>query len=653
MVLALDFSVIAGTMALLTIPLQAQTAGAIEIGVRFTILFSATATLILYLSGLYRRNWRFVSVADCGFLVFTILWAFGLSWAFTLGFSKLRHNGLQLLPLAFVHFCMATLSMQMMRIARRAWRELAMRRAMDKDMAARPAAARRALLIGDPEWAVSVIELVKADKASPINIVGVLLPQADDTIGQLAGVRVLGGHDRLGEVVERMAERGHRPTNVIVCDDGMNFSPKDIAKVIHRVRDLGLELSRVKDPWSKLLEAKPKMEMDDIPVSELLGRNEFDIQSNAISRQISGHCVLITGAGGSIGSELSRQVANFKPSHLVLLDNCEFNLYAIEMKLREAYPDLDMHPELCDIRDATAVRRLFERHRPAIVYHAAALKHVPMVEKNPCAGVHTNIIGTRNVADAVCEFSARAMIQVSTDKAVNPVGMMGATKRVGELYSQSLDLCGVDDGDSPRFMTVRFGNVLGSSGSIVPLFRRQLLEGRPLTVTHPDIERFFMSVREAVHLILECSSRALEAGNTRGNIFVLDMGEPVKIVDLARRMARLYGLEPDVDVPIQFVGLRPGEKLYEELFDSCEEQVDSGIPGLFEACSKPIPLPLISKAIDHLASAIQQGSHVEACQITHNLVKLPSSGVDMIGLFSRSPAMWRGPWPKLTRDAQA
>lgn len=229
------------------------------------------------------------------------------------------------------------------------------------------------------------------------------------------------------------------------------------------------------------------------------------------------------------------------------------------------------------------------------------------------------------------------MVQVSTDKAVNPVGMMGATKRVGELYSQALDLCGVDDSEAPRFMTVRFGNVLGSSGSIVPLFMRQLREGKPLTVTHPDIERFFMTVREAVHLIVQSSSSALEQETERGTIFVLDMGKPVRIVDLAHRMILLYGLEPDVDVPIRFVGLRPGEKLYEELFDTCEERLASGIPGIFEARSRPIPLPMISRAIDRLDAAVRSGDHAEACRITHGLVNLPTTGGTIDFLPSHAP----------------
>jgi O-antigen biosynthesis protein WbqV len=248
-----------------------------------------------------------------------------------------------------------------------------------------------------------------------------------------------------------------------------------------------------------------------------------------------------------------------------------------------------------------------------------------MVEANPCAGVHTNVLGTRNVADAVCEFEARAMIQVSTDKAVNPVGLMGATKRLGELYCQALDLIGACDPESPRFLTVRFGNVLGSSGSLIPLFQRQIAAGKPLTVTHPDIERFFMTVEEAVLLILQSGARALETDADRGMIFVLDMGEPVKIVEIAKRVIRMAGLRPDIDVPIRFIGLRPGEKLFEELFDTSESKIESAIPGIFEAMPSPIPLERLVEGFCQLERLITDGDADELIRLTHEMVAASAS----------------------------
>jgi O-antigen biosynthesis protein WbqV len=238
---------------------------------------------------------------------------------------------------------------------------------------------------------------------------------------------------------------------------------------------------------------------------------------------------------------------------------------------------------------------------------------VPLVEGHPIAGVQTNVLGTRNVADAARRHGARAMVQVSTDKAVNPVGFMGVTKRLGELYCQALDLEGRNRPNAPRFMTVRFGNVLGSSGSLIPLFQRQLSRGGPLTVTHPDIERFFMTVHEAVQLVLHSAARGLGEEMSRGRIFVLDMGDPVRVIDIARRMIRLAGLEPDFDVDIEIVGLRPGEKLFEELFDTQETRLPSVLPGIFEAASHVLPGAVLQRAFDELEEACARNDD-DACR---------------------------------------
>jgi O-antigen biosynthesis protein WbqV len=281
--------------------------------------------------------------------------------------------------------------------------------------------------------------------------------------------------------------------------------------------------------------------------------------------------------------------------------------------MRENHPQIDRTPVLCSIRQRKQLMHVFAEQRPELVFHAAALKHVPLVETHPVAAIQTNVLGTRNVADAARRYGARAMVQVSTDKAVNPVGFMGVTKRLGELYCQALDLEGRNDPDAPRFITVRFGNVLGSSGSLIPLFQRQLSKGGPLTVTHAEIERFFMTVHEAVQLILQSASRGLRDGMCHGRIFVLDMGEPIRIIEIARRMIRLAGLDPDVDVGIEIVGLRPGEKLFEELFDIEEERLPSSIPGVFEAEPRPIPLKVLTEAFDILEEA-SNDSDDDACR---------------------------------------
>lgn len=590
----------------------------------FLFAFAAIASACFLVSGLYSRSWRFVNFSHSIYLCIVIIIGLALAWTAAMALPAIRAMGSALIPLIIVHWALATICMLGTRMARRAYCE---RRDRHRSRSTARFAAdpvRNAILIGSHQWARISIELASAEENSTVRIVGVLLPQRESSLVRVDDVPVLGSQHDILRAIEYLKDRAIAPHHVIVCDDGTHLSNRDVSQIIHHCRELGLEVCRMRDPLAQLLQHTSGAPSGKLPIEALLDRTECDLDSKSVMRQIAGRVILVTGAGGTIGSELSWQIAGLKPARLVLLDHCEFNLYSIEMRLKENYPDLAITAEFLDICDKAGVKRLFARHRPMIVFHAAALKHVPIVECNPCAGALTNVIGTRNIADAVCEYSARAMVQVSTDKAVNPIGVMGATKRVGELYCQALDICGVDDPDAPRFMTVRFGNVLGSSGSIVPLFERQLNEGRPLTVTHPDIERYFMTVREAVQLILQSSSIALETQTRRGSIFVLDMGAPVRIVDLARRMITLYGLEPDVDVPIEFVGLRPGEKLYEELFDICEEQFDSEIPGIFEARSRPLSLPQITMATEQLRQFAEKGDCDSVVRIAHHIARSPA-----------------------------
>jgi len=290
------------------------------------------------------------------------------------------------------------------------------------------------------------------------------------------------------------------------------------------------------------------------------------------------------------------------------------------MELQEKFRDVPRVSYLCNIRESRRVDEICERHQPEIVFHAAALKHVPMVELNPCEGVLTNAIGTMNVAEAAKRVGARAMVQVSTDKVVNPTGVMGATKRLAELYCQALEIEGESDPDNSRFMTVRFGNVLGSSGSLIPLFKRQMDRGGPLTVTDPEMTRFFMTIREAVELTLQASAYGLEQDVGRGEIFVLDMGEPIKIIDIARRMIRLAGHVPDKDIKIEIVGLRPGEKLFEELFDESEKRVNCVVPGVLGAVPSPVPIQTLRSAFAQLRQRAEIGDAVGMFKVVQGIL---------------------------------
>ncbi|MDD4142829.1 MAG: nucleoside-diphosphate sugar epimerase/dehydratase, partial [Bacteroidales bacterium] len=308
-----------------------------------------------------------------------------------------------------------------------------------------------------------------------------------------------------------------------------------------------------------------KVEIKPIQIEDLLGRQEITVDIENISEEICGKSVMVTGAAGSIGSELCRQVASYGVRLLILYDNAETPLHNIQLELENSFPSVDIKYVLADVRSEQRAKAIIDRYKPSIIFHAAAYKHVPMIEANPCEGVLTNVHGTLNMAKRAMENGVRKFVMISTDKAVNPTNVMGATKRIAEMCIQSLNQYG-----KTEFITTRFGNVLGSNGSVIPLFKEQIAKGGPVTVTHPDIIRYFMTIPEACRLVLQAATMG-----HAGEILVFDMGEQVRIVDLARKMITLSGLKPDGDIKIEFTGLRPGEKLYEELLSSKENTIET------------------------------------------------------------------------------
>lgn len=308
-------------------------------------------------------------------------------------------------------------------------------------------------------------------------------------------------------------------------------------------------------------------QLPEVRVEDLLSRDEIEINMDEILQEMKDKVVMVTGAAGSIGSEICRQLCSFPLKHLVLFDSAETPIHNLRLELNEKFPKMEFSPVLGDVRNKSRVEAIVKRYNPQIIFHAAAYKHVPLMEENPCEAVRTNVYGTRVMADAAVKHGVEKFVMISTDKAVNPTNVMGASKRLAELYVQSLNNAvaqGVLAGKT-RFITTRFGNVLGSNGSVIPLFRSQIAKGGPVTVTHPDIIRYFMTIPEACRLVLEAGTMG-----KGGEIFVFDMGEPVKIADLAERMISLAGLQPGVDIEIAYTGLRPGEKLYEELLSDEE-----------------------------------------------------------------------------------
>jgi O-antigen biosynthesis protein WbqV len=477
------------------------------------------------------------------------------------------------------------------------------------------------LLVGAGDGADQLIRALSLSPQAVYRVVGLVDDKGGRVGRAIRGVPVLGDVDSLPAVVESLHARGIKPQKLVVTKQESETDRDLIRRLLDLSEPLGLSLNRLPNLTEfKDALGEGKIELRPVAVEDLLGRPQTVLNRDAIAGLIAGRRVLVTGAGGTIGSELTRQIAALVPAELTMVDAGEFNLYTIDGEIRGRFPGLPCNSVIADVRDRSRIAALFQQTRPDLVFHAAALKHVPLVEANPEEGVLTNAIGTRNVADAARTAGTRAMVLISTDKAINPSSVMGATKRVAEAYCQSLDLTPGAEGASTRFMTVRFGNVLGSSGSVVPLFQRQLASGGPLTVTHPDMRRYFMTVREAVELVLQASAYGSAHPNGRGRIFVLDMGEPVRIVDLARNMIRLAGLRPDKDIRIEFTGLRPGEKLFEELLSEGETPTQTEADGVFQASPRVIDHALINRTMGELEQAARAGDRPRTMSIIRTLV---------------------------------
>ena len=565
-------------------------------------LYMITSLVVFPLTGLYQRNWRYVSIVDLFAIVRAVFLSLLIFGAVLFTVTRLEMTPRSVFAIDFLIIVPLLTAVRL----RSRLHELNVHSLL------RAGTSRRdllpILLVGAGDEVDIYLRALQNDRNSQYFPVGLLDDSPDQFGMKIRGVSVLGTLADFGNVLRFLEARNCRPRHIVFTKSPSKFSSHGVEQLASHAEALGIAVSRLTSPTELRKTHKlTEFEVRPIELTDLLERAQTALDREAISRLISNRKVLVTGAGGSIGSELTLQVAALNPSELILIDNTELNLYNIDMALLEKFPGVSRLVYLCNIREQGRVNEIFERHRPDLVFHTAALKHVPMVELNPSEGFLTNVTGTMNIAEAAKRTNALAMVQVSTDKVVNPTSVMGLTKRLAELYCQALDLEGKDNPQNSRFMTVRFGNVLGSSGSLIPLFQRQIASGGPLTVTHPEMTRFFMTIREAVELTLRASAHGLEQRLQHGEIFVLDMGEPVKIIDVARRMIRLAGYTPDQDIKIKIIGCRPGEKLHEELFDSSERRVDSSIAGAFGAASIPIDLGVLSAALAELKQAAETG----------------------------------------------
>ncbi len=403
----------------------------------------------------------------------------------------------------------------------------------------------------------------------------------------------------------------HEIEDILIADSDLNA--KDISSIVEMCGDCGVRFKVIPSLSERMSQGEADT-LRDIKLEDLMDREPVKLDMEIVRAEIEGQTILITGAGGSIGSELCRQILRYSPDKLILIDNAETPLYQIDMEmnsLKAPNSRTEIIPCIGDVRSRRSLERIFRRYKPRYVYHAAAYKHVPMMESSPIDAINNNIIGTFKLATLSCKYHVKKFVLISTDKAVRPTSVMGATKRIAELVVQAIS------GNGTRFVVVRFGNVLGSNGSVVPLFQRQIASGGPVTVTHPEVTRYFMTIPEAVMLVLQAGS--IGKG---GELFLLDMGKQVKIADLARNMIRLSGLVPDKDIKIEYVGLRPGEKLYEELLIDGEGIIDTAYEKIkvCNTCSRIDERDLFG-GIEHLSLLVKNsGDSKTALKILERLI---------------------------------
>jgi len=546
-------------------------------------------TLSFWFFSLYRGIWRFASIPDLLRIIRAV--AVGVLVSFAILFLWLR---LEAIPRSVIVlypiFLLAGLAIP----------RLLYRWVKDHHMGFASKQGKRTLIVGAGQAGELLLrDLLKHEDYMPVGILD------DDKRKQgmeIHGIRVVAQLEDLEQYIRALSV----DMVVLALPTAGHAMLQDLMKIcsLHTVT------CRILPSLSELQEGKVSVgALRDIRIEDLLGRDEIQLDNLHVNSFLQDKCVLVTGAGGSIGSELCRQILSFQPAQLLMVDHGEFNLYSIDQELSGNHDTVVSI--LGDMRDESRMRWIFKTWHPDVVFNAAAYKHVPLVEGNPAEGVKTNVLGTCQLADIAVAYSCKKFIQVSTDKAVNPANVMGASKRAAEIYCQNFN----QQQQETAFITTRFGNVLGSAGSVVPLFQKQIEKGGPVTVTHPDMTRYFMTIPEAVSLILQAGSMG-----EGGEIFVLDMGSPMKITDLAEQMIRLSGLELGKDIEIQFTGLRPGEKMYEELFHEQEALVGTKHPKIMLSASRDVDWHDLQDMLQRLNEACVAREVVDVIALLNELV---------------------------------
>ena len=564
----------------------------------FLPFFLVYAVGVYFIVGLHRNKWRFTSLPDL----------YNLFWASTvLAVSLLAIDYVLVAPNIYGKFFFGKVTillywfLQMFFLGglRVVYRYLHYKRTLKR---VKIADATPTLVLGRAADAEVLLRGIESGAVKKIWPVGVLSPSPADRGQSIRGIPVLGDIDDLERIVADLESRGDRVTRLVLAPSALAPEARPEA-ILMRARRLGLSISQLPS-----LDADgPAVQLAPVSVEDLLLRPSVKIDYRRLEGLVSGKAIVVTGGGGSIGAEICDRIVTFGAARLLVIEHSEPALHAVVETLLAKQSSAEISGRIADIRDRERIMSLFAQFKPDIVFHAAALKHVPMLEQDWDEGIKTNVFGSINVADAAAAAGATAMVMISTDKAIEPVSVLGATKRLAEMYCQALDdefsRRGSGGQQAMRLISVRFGNVLASNGSVVPKFKAQIEAGGPVTVTHPDMVRYFMTIREACDLVVTAASHALGRRNGDVSIYVLNMGQPVKIVDLAERIIRLSGLEPGRDIKIAFTGIRPGERLHEILFAREEETADIGIPGIVAA--KPVRPSL--DAIRAWVATLEQG----------------------------------------------
>jgi FlaA1/EpsC-like NDP-sugar epimerase len=509
-------------------------------------MFIHAASFIL--NGMYKGVWRFSSMHDLIRVVKASAIALSISLVVCFFMTRLQNVPRSMFLIEFLILIIGLGG------GRFVYRFLKDQTSLRSVIGGTDSEVKNILIVGAGRAGEKLVRDIYATPALKLKVVGILDDDKFKKNVLIHNVSVFGGIDLIPEIVKK-----HSVDKIFIAIP--SASGEDVKRIVNFTKSTNAEV-KILPKIDQLLSNQVEISLlRNLNIEDLLGREQVQLDTANLNSMINEKVILVTGAGGSIGSELCVQIAKFNPRMIVMADYCELFMYELEMKFKEEFPNIAFFPKIVDVRNAKKMDLVFSEYLPEIVFHAAAYKHVPMMEYNPIEAVETNINGTKIVAEAALKFGAEKFIMISTDKAVNPTNVMGASKRIAEMVITDLS----KKSTTTKFISVRFGNVLGSNGSVIPLFRKQIESRADITVTHPDIIRYFMSIPEACQLVMQAGSMGVG-----GEIFVLDMGEPVKIVDLAREMIRLAGMVEGRDINIVFSGLRPGEKLFEELFSDKE-----------------------------------------------------------------------------------